>query len=136
MPGISVVQQNFLLDAAFGDDHAPNIPDSWWLCLFDGDPFATGVEVTADDNGYERVELDNDDVFFPSASNGQKRLAVVQEWEATDDWDRPVVFWGLAAGESDTQMRWRGRLSRRAGNPVQAGAVVRIRANSITIGVR
>lgn len=136
MPGISIVQSNLLLDAAFGDNHAPNMPSSWWLCLFDGDPFGTGVEVTEDDNGYERIELDNDDVFFPPATNGQKRLAVTQEYVVTADWDRPVVFWGLAAGESDTEVQWRGRLSRKAGTPVRAGTTIRIRANSITIGVR
>lgn len=68
MPLGSTAARNAALDAWYGDDHAANIPDTWWIAIFHGDPRGSGTELTGT-GGVPRAEVDNTTANFGPADS-------------------------------------------------------------------
>ena len=97
----SVKAQNMSLDANYGDNHAPDWPDTVYLHLFVADPTAGGAEITG--GGYAPVAIFNDSVHWPDAMGGLKTNGVAEDLvPSTGPWNAAANFWWLS--DSPTQL--------------------------------
>ncbi len=89
--------EDLILDAMFGDDRAPNMPDTIYFALYTTTPADTGggTEVSTSGTDYTRVGYDNDNTTWDPASGSQKTNAVdIQFPEAAAVWGA-ITHWAI-----------------------------------------
>lgn len=85
--------KNAVLDSVFGDNHSALFPDSWQLCLFDGDPSSSGVEQSG--HGYVRLVIPNTSIYWPDAAAGVKLMAFSATFAPATGSGWTVTHWAL-----------------------------------------